>query len=619
MSQFNPIKLELGELNFDMDSLEALLPTTTPFDPTSDYNVVVTKDVTKSTMNKIFKLGTNYNFNDQVSGTIVHSDPNRVRLYLGSDISANLSPLQSFFGAPEVLPVTLSDISGNTGVVISTEYIQYLASIILGGKDRTGAFRNKDLVTGAIDESIHSHMNTSGATSDNVLTNTSNIMSSIGYGNVANNILNALNTVIAAIDTANSFAASGTELSAYQCQLAAYNAIVPSGYSSTDVPMVIESSTELKVGSKTMTEINASYDTFRSLTYLKIVVGTPAVDNIGVVTGASPNGIDITEGGLYDTAYKVKAQITKLFLTEAMVSSIKYQQVQKAFDDLTVYRNLVNVEINKYVDVKPAADKAVVILNAAIASNIKLAQWVQADISAIVFSNQYYSTISTLSTRIAQFFKEAIFQNTKAIYTVLNADSWSTFESTSNTYTMRNKVTTLNMLSGTNVNTHTSEGLYELVYEDAVYSPMDSVNSTYSKIPNYFKVNRVALTVSSSTSTPAPTVSSVAGVAPVYSTISYAVTVTTAAVPVYYKNVPWFLYNKMYAVAPERFQNILTFDNADGLVSESIWKTYSLPVQVGDTIAYTIQIYPNPLQKHSSVSPKLRKYRVQLTVKADAN
>ena len=88
----------------------------------------------------------------------------------------------------------------------------------------------------------------------------------------------------------------------------------------------------------------------------------------------------------------------------------------------------------------------------------------------------------------------------------------------------------------------------------------------------------------------------------------------------FFTDIHYLLHSKLYGLAPERYVSVFdnindeNFLNNDGVAKPFRWNIRGLPFLPGDTISYLITVSPSVSQSYAVSVPKVRKYKIQLTV-----
>ena len=592
-SFFSAVRLDLGELNYAFDATAADLPTwQAAFD---DHDAMVQIKIGKRAMTDIFLIANNYQYGTAPS-SLRWDDADKVKLLFGTTETGmdgsnnNVDNLTKVFGQPETGVWTNSNILGRslntTGKeVISGEFMAYLSSVILGDSSKTEQFRNTALVTGGIDSSIRARMNKSGVNGSAK----TNIMQSVYSGLVANEILLVKDKIIAAIDSASLYDASGSELSAFEAKKAAVDLItsVIGGYTTyTDVTFP---SPSITVDAQ-MTD----FDYNNNFVMKEAVVRVQSLIN-GIAAGEDKSAATTGSIGDMTTAQKVKAYITKCFYSEASVASHRYETYEKAF------RNLVDVQvrtlaiINKNTDIFVSKPLALANLQKDSSDNVLISHMLSQlalDVSGIIINVNTMSTVKHLNDKVYSFFREAVYQNTAGICKCLVSAAPAA-------------ATAVN--SALINDTHYELGSYDILRDGTTNNCKIIKMST----TNSAGVDVAVAKITSSVQT------LVAGAYISSTRVGFVTPIFTA--DVYFTDIHYLLHSKLYNLAPERYVSV--FDNiydenfiTNGGTQPSRWNIRGLPFFPGDTISYLITVSPNLSQNYAIATPKVRKYKVQLIV-----
>ena len=574
---FSSVRIDLGELNYAFDATAADLPTWQP--AFGDHDVKVNLDIAKGAMTDIFLIANNYQYGTAPS-SLRWDDETYVKLLFGTtEIGSglnNVPRLRKFFGEPETGVWSSSNIvdrSTNPGSeVISGEFMAYLSSVILGDASKTDQFRNTAAVTEGIDSSIHARMNKTGLAASSVKTN---IMQSVYSGLVANDILLMKDIVIAAIDSASLYDASGTELSAFEAQEAAKNAIVTTA-SGADATLTISLTVDA---------------TMESFDYNNAKLTNDALLRVKALIIAIVAGTNMETVGDMTTAHKVKAYITKCFYAEAMVASHRYETYEKAFRDLVEVQTKTLALVNKNTDIYVSKPLAVAKLTSESSANPLISAMlgqVSLDVASIAINVDTMSTVVELHTAVYKLCRLAGYQNTVGILKCLTAAAPANVALV-NTALM--------------ADTHYDLGSYDILREGET---------------NNCKVKKMATVNTAGT---APTAVVYASIA----TTGYASETTVSFAPAtlaerFFTDIHYLLHSKLYGLAPERYVSVFdnindeNFLNNDGVAKPFRWNIRGLPFLPGDTISYLITVSPSVSQSYAVSVPKVRKYKIQLTV-----
>ena len=448
----------------------------------------------------------------------------------------------------------------------------YLSSVILGDASKTDQFRNTAAVTEGIDSSIHARMNKTGLAASSVKTN---IMQSVYSGLVANDILLMKDIVIAAIDSASLYDASGTELSAFEAQEAAKNAIVTTA-SGADATLTISLTVDA---------------TMESFDYNNAKLTNDALLRVKALIIAIVAGTNMETVGDMTTAHKVKAYITKCFYAEAMVASHRYETYEKAFRDLVEVQTKTLALVNKNTDIYVSKPLAVAKLTSESSANPLISAMlgqVSLDVASIAINVDTMSTVVELHTAVYTLCRLAGYQNTVGILKCLTAAAPANVALV-NTALM--------------ADTHYDLGSYDILREGET---------------NNCKVKKMATVNTAGT---APTAVVYASIA----TTGYASETTVSFAPAtlaerFFTDIHYLLHSKLYGLAPERYVSVFdnindeNFLNNDGVAKPFRWNIRGLPFLPGDTISYLITVSPSVSQSYAVSVPKVRKYKIQLTV-----
>ena len=401
-----------------------------------------------------------------------------------------------------------------------------------------------------------------------------NIMQCVYSGLVANEILLVKDIVIAAIDAASLYDASGSELSAYGAQQAALVAIgTPTA---TTVAWPSPSAT-----------VDAKMTNFDWNNAFEICAAKLRIKQLCTDISAGT----VMSVGNMRTAEEVKIYITKCYYAEAAVASHRYENIEKAFRDLIDVQTKTLAIINKNTDIFVSKPLAVASALNDGSSNVlisKILSQVSVDINGIVINTANVNTTKKLYDAVYAFYRQAVYQNCFAVSSVLLSGLSAAITSIS---------------SSMKTDTHYDLGTYEIVRNGT------STNSIVKKMSSTIVVG--AFTAGSASLTVVP------------GTIYASITYISSSLPVfttdyYFTDVPYLLHSKLYSTSPERYVSVFdniydeNYVNNDGVNKPFRWNIRGLPFFAGDTISYLITVSPALSQNYAGAVPKVRKYKIQL-------
>lgn len=659
---FAPIDMELSELNFSLEPTTTTLPSTITA-AISDYQAVVSYDVPCSVMRKLFKISSNYT-NDFQEGISSYNDASHVKLLLGNaDASANvknLDTISKFFGFPESLNVTATDLSNtifNTdkSQPISSEYIAYLAQVILNDSTKASVFRNTNLVTMDLDSKMHMHMN---ATGNSTNAPSINLFNSVYSGPTAHELLYFKDLVLYAMDAS----ATDVDGNTVGADIAIELAIAKVNELKSNIPIVAANNSIFNY-SKSLNTSNNSITDISSVLYYNqqdlsaamiFISGKLYTDISGAITRDGANNNDAS----YNTALHVRQAVADLFYTEALCMTYAHQIYTDRANTLnTIYKTVVN-KVASYQDVFLAKQAALAIL-VDVSNNYTT--------YSNKFTNSYLDINSPHHTSDASnVIMKTLYQDISGLNLTISSGGYNSQKVGNLTDTSRNGLVNIiasmtnDLFSGHLQSLYNAVGLANpnsVEYANNLRSWLQQYKGDHrtdaSCVTGFYELQNVPSTINiefaqalqannggptsyisdqflvkvptHTTATPV-IVSSLAtsgisgGKYGTYSGIAvekvhYGSSYINSTKSKYFRNIPWFIYKNMYAQAPQRFNGL--FDNPSpsdtGLPHDYYeWQTFSMPFQVGDTIEYAIQVTPNPQQMHIGEAPKNRKYLMQL-------
>jgi len=673
---FASINMELSELNFSLEPTATTLPSTIT-DAISDYQTVVTYDISTKIMRDLFKISSDYTYTNEIQGnSIFYNDASHVKLLLGNtDASASnglyaLDVLSKFFGYPELLKVSSSDLSNSQfnskSQPISSEYVGYLAQLILNDSNKASVFRNTNAVTMDIDSKIHKHMNARGDTSN---APSLNLFNSVYAGLTAHELLSFKDTVLYALDLSCSNVGNNTEGAkvAIDRAIATTNSLKGSISQVVSSNCVFDKKYSLNTTNNSITDINSTlYYNYQDLSASMIFISNKLNDISGAVLKDATNNSDAS----YNTALQVRQAVADLFYTEAFCLTYAHQIYTDRANTLnTIYKTMVN-KVATYQDVFLAKQ-------AALATLVDVSNNYTAYSSK--FTNSYLDTNSPFSRDtggsiidVSNVIMKTLYQDISGLNLTVSSGGYnSQIVGTLSSDASRNGLVNIIASMTNDLFSSHLQSLYNAVGPANITTDQYSVNLR-PKLQQYFNSHNLDVScvtgffelanvpgavnveslqalqanaggpssyISDQFTVPFPPVGSIGtsaivcnlttsvissgqyntpysnvGVEKVHYGSSY-VSNTNPNTPKYFRNIPWFIYKNMHAQAPQRFTGLLSnIDPTNDGDAYYKWQTFSMPFQVGDSIEYAIQITPNPQQMHVGHSPMSRKCLFKLNL-----